>query len=72
MVADTKSRITNHEINEINLTQFNIISLHNNIIQNTNSNSKFKLEKVEVPLSDIKIWCDISTSKNRPYLPKTK
>ena len=78
VVADTLSRITNHEINEINSTQFKIISLHNaqefdleikNIIQNNNSNSKFKLEKVEVPLSDIKIWCDTSTSKNRPYIP---
>lgn len=60
VVADTLSRITNHEINEINSTQFNIISLHNaqeldikikNLIQNNNSNSKFILKKSRKSIS---------------------
>ena len=32
-------------------------------------NSKLKLQEIEYPLSQGKLWCEVSTGTNRPFVP---
>lgn len=77
MVADFLSRniISSNEIFEISpnvLVEEQKIDeeLRSLLSQERRKNSKFKLQIMQLPLSQEQIWCETSTDKNRPYVPK--
>lgn len=79
IVADSLSR-TNFEISDIphldieilHESQINDSELTNLLCNNLNeNNTKYVLQQIQLPNSTIKLWCEVSTSKQRPYIPKT-
>lgn len=82
IVADALSRLNEYDIAMIsnNFNRLDIEKLNEAqgvdpeldlLISNARPrNSKFILEEIEVPPLATKIWCEISTNKPRPYVPK--
>lgn len=81
LVADALSRICVDEVNDskIDFKSLSVLQEQDanlkDLITNQNSSnnakmSKFKLKKIDIPFSDYSIWCEVSLSKNRPYVPE--
>lgn len=81
IVADTLSR---SHIDAVTVTSLDFQTLANeqdkdeefkNIAkdkkQDDKKTSHYKLEKIYIPLEDLYIWCETSTTVNRPYVPET-
>lgn len=70
-----KSRPDVDSIEECKIDLFTIIEHQQNDdelqVLKTNPNEKhcFSLREIQVPLENKTIWCDVSTSTNRPYIP---
>ena len=73
IVADTLSRIP--EIGSLSVKDICIQTLYNEQQKDNNlhtllsSHDKSNLKEITVPISNIKIWCEISFRSPRPYLP---
>jgi len=39
------------------------------MLSSNTENSSYILKEIHIPFEDVVIWCETSTSKNRPFLP---
>ena len=77
IIADTLSRLP--EINEIICKNIDFNTLYSeqqkdkNLQDLISSNSKHSLKEIEIPVLNLKIWCDVSfkNKRPRPYLPNS-
>lgn len=78
IVADTFSRL-NDEVSSLqeNKIDLNLIKKEQDLdnelkllIKNQNDNTKFNLKEQHVPFTNIKLWCEVSTTNIRIYLPE--
>lgn len=74
VVADSLSRIP--EIDAISTRDINIETLNGEQQKDESlkeiisfPNSKYNLKEIIVPVSNIKLWCDVSTKIPKPYIP---
>ena len=78
VVADFLSRIDEPELAslKVNLELKALIELQKDdeeikeLLEKQNEGSKYDLKEVDLPLSMGKLWCDVSTGKNRPFVPE--
>lgn len=76
IVADMLSRIDEKEISEIHTLDYELLQREqesDSQLQELlkNHDSRLKLELIAIPGSNTKIYCDVSTSRNRPFVPTT-
>lgn len=79
VVADYLSRMRNAE-NAVVERSFELKALIENqetdeelkeLLENPKrKHSKFKLQQIVIPVSNEKLWCEVSTNSNRPYVPE--
>lgn len=76
VVADALTRLIDQcELESVDFSD--LVELQNQdeqlklLISKANNLSKYKLEKVHLASLNGRVWCDISTSQTRPYIPKT-
>lgn len=41
------------------------------LCSNTSKSAKFSLKQVHIPIENVQLWCEVSTSVNRPYIPSS-
>jgi len=78
VVADFLSRIDEPEMASIkvNLELKALVELQKDdveirkLVDNQSKDSKYSLKEVDLPLSMGKLWCDVSTGNNRPFVPE--
>lgn len=75
VVADALSRPEDAAVEKVNISLQDIQQQQSTdpslqILLQTGSNS-VKMEEVHIPASDLKIWCETSTGRNRVYVPTT-
>lgn len=78
IVADTLSRVESAAIDLVTPSLENLYQSQQNdqelkalLESDHRENSVFKLTKVDIPGTNISIWCDTSTPKSRPFVPKS-
>lgn len=78
VVADFLSRIDEPELAslKVNLELKALVELQKNdeeiqeLLQRQDEKSKYSLKEIDLPLSLGKLWCDVSTGQNRPFIPE--
>lgn len=77
VVADTLSRFESAAIDFVSPSLQALADAQENdeelkiLISNPHANSSAKLELVDIPTSLTKVWCEVSTSRKRPFVPET-
>lgn len=78
VVADFLSRIDEPELAsfKVDLELKALVELQRNddeiqrLMSKASKDSKYLLKEIDLPLSMGKIWCDVSTGRNRPFVPE--
>lgn len=78
VVADFLSRIDDPEVAslKVNLELKALVELQKEdhdirgLLENQTEGSKYSLKEVSLPLSLGKLWCEVSTGQNRPFVPE--
>ena len=75
-VADTLSRPNVDSVKEKNIDITTTANAQQedselNELLSNKTTQNFELKKIHVPIEEKSIWCEISTSINRPYIPKS-
>lgn len=78
IVADTLSRTESASLNlttsfleELMREQENDSELKELLGSELRANSSFSLEKIDIPATELGIWCDTSTQRHRAYIPQS-
>ena len=79
VVADFLSRIDEPELASMktSLELKSLVELQKDdeelqkLLKKHNKSSKYELKEVDLPCEVGKLWCEVSTGRNRPYVPES-
>lgn len=61
-IEDDWTSLVEHQSNDLELQ---------NLLNNKLPKSKLKIQLVDIPLTNQKLWCETATGRNRPYVPSS-